>query len=123
MYLIQNAHDPNDARWKDKKLAMITPTTAVEPELRKIKSTVKPSCPNIVQNGGFENGWVQPWKIVGANTAGLPGWTVTQGSIDFGNYKTRGHCNRKPCAHGGQALFSQMIATPTLGWWWMHMIW
>ena len=31
MYLIQHAHDPNDASWKDKKLAMITPTMTVEP--------------------------------------------------------------------------------------------
>ena len=42
--------------------------------------------------------------VGGANTAGLPGWTVTQGGIDFGNYNTGGHCDRKACAHGGQAL-------------------
>ena len=38
-----------------------------------------------------------------ANTGGLPGWTVTQGDIDFGNYKTEKAC-RKACAHGGQAM-------------------
>ena len=62
------------------------------------------SCSNIVLNGDFESGWVRPWKYVYAHTSDLPGWTVTQGSVDFGDYKTGGHCNAKPCAHGGKAF-------------------
>lgn len=37
--------------------------------------------PNILQNGGFEIGWAEPWKTVWAGSGGLPGWTVTTGNI------------------------------------------
>lgn len=37
--------------------------------------------PNLVTNGGFEIGWVQPWKTVLHGSGGLPGWQVTMGDI------------------------------------------
>lgn len=58
---------------------------------------------NLLTNGAFEDGWSNPWKFVSAGQSGLPGWTVTHGNIDFGNYITGGHCSEK-CAGEGESF-------------------
>merc|ERR1740124_2032849 len=41
--------------------------------------------------------------MVSAGQNGLPGWTVVEGNIDFGNYLTRGVCTRN-CAFEGTSF-------------------
>ena len=75
------------------------------------EANVTSTCSNIVKNGGFENGWAQPWTIVDAQSSGLSGWNVPEGNVEFGDYRTFGHCNKKSCAHGGKAFLDMCGST------------
>jgi len=67
---------------------------------------------NLVINGNFESGWRRPWKMVHRNQyLDQPGgWQVTTGNIDFGDYRTGGHCYSN-CAHGGQSFIDMCGGT------------
>lgn len=64
----------------------------------------QPSGENLVENGGFEEGWSEPWLQVGAGSSSMPGWEVTEGGIDFGNYYANGHCKGGACAYEGASF-------------------
>eukprot|EP00039_Didymoeca_costata_P011169 m.155136 g.155136 ORF g.155136 m.155136 type:complete len:758 (+) comp15087_c0_seq11:182-2455(+) len=58
---------------------------------------------NQIINGGFEDGYGElPWRTVFA-PGSFTGWDVTNGNIDFGHYKTAGHCQTS-CAAEGLAM-------------------
>eukprot|EP00037_Helgoeca_nana_P024954 m.268211 g.268211 ORF g.268211 m.268211 type:complete len:803 (+) comp26801_c1_seq1:148-2556(+) len=70
--------------------------------------TAAPARLSLVANGDFETGYVgRPWLQVESGAGTLPGWNVTLGNVDFGNYDRSGHCDATPwrsCAAHGDAF-------------------
>ena len=102
-----------------KPLPTTRPVKTVAQTINWVKATSKPAptCKaytyakagtgaTLLKNGGFEEGWsmATPWHYAAAGKNALPGWKVTLGDIDFGDYTTDGHCAGKPCAAKGVSM-------------------
>lgn len=57
---------------------------------------------NLLLNGGFELGFGRPWRGY-RQPQTFPGWLVTAGSVDLGDYVTTGHCT-EICAVEGESF-------------------
>ena len=61
--------------------------------------TISPT--NNIVGGSFEEPFTTTWTVSGGDTA-PPGWTVPSGDVDWGSYRTGGHCETGNCAYAGE---------------------